>query len=458
MDPKLQKIFICPITLQIFKDPVTLSDGNTYEKQAVSKLIKTNQVSPLTRKPFTASDKKLQTNYTIQNMVEHYLKEGLISVDEIYTEYVVLTAKLVKKIADDTNKMKELIDKCAKTKQLEECIYRNYKLIHYVCKYSSFEVLKHLVDKGVNLEAETEDGIRPIHYVSRYAKFFKSVMYLIDRGVDINATTCRGWTALHFICTRYRMPFAIKYMIEKGAEVNKPAGRDFYPIHLACISGTCDGINALIKAGAKLDVKTLDGLYPIHYVSQYGDFSSINLIFENTKKIDKNDDRLNEIFKYRNFDYWEIAELYISKRMKKKNYKLKQIENATCKENWEYGNDITYDISSYQHFIDDDHCDQDEEDEDDDYYEDAEEEEEEEDAEEEEEDAGEEDEDAEEEDEDAGEEDEEAGEDQENRLNNSNDVCSCDDICGPNCNCGCHCNCDECNGEDDCQCICHDEN
>lgn len=46
----------CPITLQIFRDPVIASDGHAYEREAIVKWILQNGTSPLTREPLCIDD------------------------------------------------------------------------------------------------------------------------------------------------------------------------------------------------------------------------------------------------------------------------------------------------------------------------------------------------------------------------------------------------------------------
>ena len=39
---------LCPITLELFRDPVVAEDGHTYEREAIVEWIKKNGRSPLT--------------------------------------------------------------------------------------------------------------------------------------------------------------------------------------------------------------------------------------------------------------------------------------------------------------------------------------------------------------------------------------------------------------------------
>lgn len=63
----------CPITLSIMSDPVTASDGNTYERTAITEWRKKSACSPLTNE--TMSSTKLFPNRAIKNIIDIYLAE-----------------------------------------------------------------------------------------------------------------------------------------------------------------------------------------------------------------------------------------------------------------------------------------------------------------------------------------------------------------------------------------------
>ena len=59
---------ICPITLQVFRDPVRAKDGHVYERQAIIKWIVQHGTSPLTRQPLALDD--LQTDEHIKDLTK----------------------------------------------------------------------------------------------------------------------------------------------------------------------------------------------------------------------------------------------------------------------------------------------------------------------------------------------------------------------------------------------------
>ena len=63
------KDFVCPITGQIFSDPVTLETGQTYERKAIEEWLKTgNATCPITRQPLSASTLP-KTNYVLKRLI-----------------------------------------------------------------------------------------------------------------------------------------------------------------------------------------------------------------------------------------------------------------------------------------------------------------------------------------------------------------------------------------------------
>ena len=58
----------CPITGEIFRDPVIAEDGHTYERQAIVEWLTKNATSPLTREPMNVN--QLRPNRTLKKIIE----------------------------------------------------------------------------------------------------------------------------------------------------------------------------------------------------------------------------------------------------------------------------------------------------------------------------------------------------------------------------------------------------
>lgn len=73
--------FICPITHQIFKEPVILDDGITYEKEAITLWLNSHANSPTTNKPIS---KKMIDNIAMRNVTEDFLEANPECREEQY--------------------------------------------------------------------------------------------------------------------------------------------------------------------------------------------------------------------------------------------------------------------------------------------------------------------------------------------------------------------------------------
>jgi hypothetical protein len=76
--------FVCPISKSIFYNPVTLSDGHTYEKMHILEWIKYNNKSPMTNKNLI--NKNTSPNILIRSMVREW-------IDNIEKEYNIQSEK-----------------------------------------------------------------------------------------------------------------------------------------------------------------------------------------------------------------------------------------------------------------------------------------------------------------------------------------------------------------------------
>lgn len=69
----LTQSYYCPLTKELFVDPVSTCDGYTYERHAIEEWLKTNDVSPATKEKL--ENKNLIPNPVVQkHVLDHYKK------------------------------------------------------------------------------------------------------------------------------------------------------------------------------------------------------------------------------------------------------------------------------------------------------------------------------------------------------------------------------------------------
>jgi ankyrin repeat protein len=160
----------------------------------------------------------------------------------------------------------------------------NQKLIHLICRYSTPDMIKYIIDKGVDLECSTSWGLRPIHYICQYSTP-EMIKYIIDKGVDLEcSTSCYRYNPIHFIC-RYSTPEMIKYIIDKGVNLECVTYSGYRPIHFICQYSTPEMIKYIIDKGVNLKCANRNRWKPIHFICRYSTPEMIKYIIDKGIKL-----------------------------------------------------------------------------------------------------------------------------------------------------------------------------
>jgi len=265
--------FICPITKQLFNNPVLLNDGFFYEKDAIDEWLIDSNISPMTGKQLNhkyynecfwfnkllkqmINDKpelkkeqyiiSINLNFINKTLDEIYvsLQENNISMCEININFNIIT-----KLFRNNNLVKYLIDNAIGIKNT-----KNMKLIHYICRYSTPELIEYIIDKGIDLECRTNNEWYPIHFICKHSTP-ELIKYIIDKSVNIECTTKNRWKPIHFIC-RYSTPELIKYIIDKGVDLECMTNQGWKPIHFIRRHSTPELIKYIIDKGDKSRMET----------------------------------------------------------------------------------------------------------------------------------------------------------------------------------------------------------
>ena len=80
VEPKELQKFICPITLDVFKDPVTDNHGHTFEEEAIKEHLQKDAKCPLNREPIQT----LSPNLLIKETIESYQKQDPIPTFDLF--------------------------------------------------------------------------------------------------------------------------------------------------------------------------------------------------------------------------------------------------------------------------------------------------------------------------------------------------------------------------------------
>ena len=108
------------------------------------------------------------------------------------------------------------------------------------------------------------------------------VKLLINRGSDLNAEDKDGDTPLHD-AARYGNRRALKILLERGADINKQTCRGSTPLHLAASLGHKKVVELLLKRGAIHDKLNVHGMTPLAVANEY-DYPDIAKVLNNHSK------------------------------------------------------------------------------------------------------------------------------------------------------------------------------
>jgi ankyrin repeat protein len=137
---------------------------------------------------------------------------------------------------------------------------------------SKFEVVKLLVEAGVNINIRETDGYTPLHAAARHAEGHHILRLLLDRGLDPSVHNLYGQTPLHDAVGQNHHQCA-EILIRYGADINKTWGPSRPPIFDAIDRHSHDCIELLLRAGADLKFVDVQGgeLNILHWLATHAD-------------------------------------------------------------------------------------------------------------------------------------------------------------------------------------------
>ncbi|GMJ10650.1 plant U-box 23 [Hibiscus trionum] len=108
--------FLCPISLQLMRDPVTLSTGITYDRESIEQWLFSckNMVCPVTKQALHELD--LTPNHTLRRLIQAWCTlNASHGVERIPTPKTPIDKTRIAKLIKDAKKFPEMQVKCLKT-------------------------------------------------------------------------------------------------------------------------------------------------------------------------------------------------------------------------------------------------------------------------------------------------------------------------------------------------------
>ncbi|CAF3890429.1 unnamed protein product [Rotaria sp. Silwood1] len=159
----------CPITNELFEDPVIGDDGHTYERKAITEWLTKNGISPITRQPMNIDS--LKANYTVKKMIEELRSVSRPQQAQYRFELDVDIRKI-------------------RTRPL----FQGFGKLIYECNPGSVMLLQEYAPHGDLSELLRENGFKPTERVLRkiFEQICDAMICLVNNGIVHGDLACRN--------------------------------------------------------------------------------------------------------------------------------------------------------------------------------------------------------------------------------------------------------------------------
>ncbi len=261
---------ICPITKMLLHDPVSAVDGQIYEKEAIDKWFSEHETSPTTGLEISTDTHRV---LAIKNMVDELI--------EYNPEY-----KKDRYIPDITyNTNKTTIMRFMRHKRFDKLLlYKNFlimdplpnymdntSIIEYLCrKCKKDNIIKYVLDNCIDIEcSDIISGMYPIHIICRYGSE-DIIKYIVEKGVNLNRFTTYKYSPMYYICRQHNYDM-VKYFVNKSVNLNALDNGNRNALHTACKYNKYNVIKHLVDSNANFMIKNNSGNLPVNVCFFYQD-------------------------------------------------------------------------------------------------------------------------------------------------------------------------------------------
>jgi len=275
----------CPITKQIFFEPVLADDGIVYEEEELINWLEHDHRSPITKNNISYFCKFL--------LMKQYIQEFLVSnpqlMNDRYKGILYITKSNYNKISQSTtvsisrihrndifllfNNLSDdmIIQIIDKIENIEYEDGYKFRLIHFVCRRGEPKPIKYIIDKGVDINCKEAYDRNPLYYICRFSNF-DTFKYIIDKGANIETDNL-------LICTacEYNSVEMTKYLIDKASRLNDEDRYGNRPIQLIC-KYKPELLKYIVDKGVEINCRDGDLETPLHYMCKQGNIEMIKYL------------------------------------------------------------------------------------------------------------------------------------------------------------------------------------
>ena len=154
-------------------------------------------------------------------------------------------------------------------------------VLHISAFQGNLKIVKYVVKKGADLNAETNSKWTPLH-VAMQNNRTKIVHFLLDQeGLDVDRKDKAGVLPLHIATYKSRIDTVARLLKINAKVVNEQANSGWSPLDFAVHMGHVEMVKLLLQYRADVNKKNKRGRSPLHMAAAKGDQDMVMLLVEN---------------------------------------------------------------------------------------------------------------------------------------------------------------------------------
>ncbi|MBL8176926.1 MAG: ankyrin repeat domain-containing protein [Bryobacterales bacterium] len=151
-------------------------------------------------------------------------------------------------------------------------------LLHHAAAFASVEMMRLLLDKGVEANAVNRRKSSPAHW----AIHDEAKMHLLkSRGAAIDVKQAEGRTPLYQAASLSNANGVIRFLLDEGADPNAKTMAGSTPLIMAASRGNVDGVRLLIAGKAQVNAQAGNGATALMSAATSGNAEAVRLLLEN---------------------------------------------------------------------------------------------------------------------------------------------------------------------------------
>jgi len=160
---------------------------------------------------YTLSNHEGLSPYALAEPHERTLLESITSLVDTQAHNIFETARL-----GDLNR---LIHSVTKSQQLFQRNKEGQSLLHLAVLSNNIKVVLYLLNKGVDIDAEDNDGLTPLIIALSHSRYINIAILLLDRHATLEHVSGSGHSALS-VAIRNNNPEGALMLVRRGANIN----------------------------------------------------------------------------------------------------------------------------------------------------------------------------------------------------------------------------------------------